>query len=70
MAEEHVSQFYAKVEDEERCVQSALSRQPVMITGLTAEGQVWAFRGIVQSIEMGPTQYPSYPFRITMLDAD
>jgi hypothetical protein len=27
-----MSQFYAKAEDEERCLQSSIGRQPVMVT--------------------------------------
>jgi hypothetical protein len=35
-----MSQFYAKAEDEERCVQSSIRRQPVMVMGLTTEGKM------------------------------
>jgi len=40
-----MSQFYAKAEDEERCLQSSITRQPVMVTGLTAEGKLCPFSG-------------------------
>ena len=35
-----MSQFYAKAEDEERCFQSSITRQPVMVLGLTTEGKL------------------------------
>jgi hypothetical protein len=34
-----MSQFYAKADDEERCVQSSIRRQPVMVMGLTTKGE-------------------------------
>ena len=55
-----MSQFYAKAEDEERCLQSSIIRQP------TTEGKLRPFSGIVQSVENGQRQYPGYPLRITM----
>jgi hypothetical protein len=61
-----MSQFYAKAEDEERCVQSSIRRQPVMVMGLTTEGKMASFAGIVQSVENGHAEYPGYPVRITM----
>jgi hypothetical protein len=61
-----MSQFYAKAEDEERCLQSSITRRPIMVQGLTTEGKVCPFSGTVQAVEKGHTQYPDYPFRITM----
>ena len=63
---EGMSQFYAKAEDEERCLQSSTNQRPVMVAGLTTEGKVASFGGIVQSVESGHTQYADYPLRITM----
>ena len=60
-----MSQFYAKAEDEERC-QSSITRQPVMVLGLTTEGKLRPYSGTVQAIEKGQTQYADYPLRITM----
>jgi hypothetical protein len=34
--------------------------------GLTTEGKVASFGGIVQSVENGHWEYPGYPVRITM----
>ena len=45
-----MSQFYAKAEDEERCLQSSTNQRPVMVTGLTTEGKMASFGGIVQSV--------------------
>ena len=61
-----MSQFYAKAEDEERCLQSSIRQQPVMVTGLTTEGKVASFGGVVQSVETGHKVYPGYPVQITM----
>jgi hypothetical protein len=60
-----MSQFYAKAEDEERCLQSSITRQSVMVQGLTTVG-LRPFSGIVRAVEKGQTQYPDYPLRITM----
>ena len=61
-----MSQFYAKAEDEERCSQSSITRQPAMVRSLTTEGKLLPFSGTVQAVEKGHTQYPDYPLRITM----
>ena len=61
-----MSQFYAKAEDEERCLQSSITRYSVMVQGLTSEGKLCPFYGTVQAVEKGHTQYPDYPLRITM----
>jgi hypothetical protein len=37
-----------------------------MVTGLTTEGKMASFGGIVQSVENGHREYPGYPVRITM----
>jgi hypothetical protein len=61
-----MSQFYAKAEDEERFLQSSITRQPIMVQGLMTEGKLRPFSGTVQAVEKGQTQYPDYPLRITM----
>ena len=61
-----MSQFYVKAEDDERGLQSSITRRPIMVQGLTTEGKVCPFSGIVQAVENGHTQYPDYPHRITM----
>ena len=61
-----MSQFYAKAEDEERCLQSSTNQRPVLVTGLTTEAKVASFGGIVESVENGYREYPGYPVRITM----
>jgi len=63
---EEMSQFYAKAEDEERCLQSSITRRPIMMVGVTTEGKVASFGGIVQSVENGHREYPGYPVRVTM----
>jgi len=37
-----------------------------MVKGLTTEGRMASFGGIVQSVENGHREYPGYPVRITM----
>lgn len=66
MLGEGMSQFYAKAEDEERFLQSSITRRPIMVQGLTTEGKLRPFSGTVQAVEKGHTQYPDYPLRITM----
>ena len=48
--------FYKRFED----------KRPVMVLGLTTEGKLAPFSGIVQSVEDGHSPYPGYPLRITM----
>jgi hypothetical protein len=60
-----MSQFYAKAEDEERCLQSSINPTAVVVRGLTTEGKLCPFSGTVQAVENGHTQYPDYPLRIT-----
>jgi hypothetical protein len=50
-----MSEFYAKAEDEERCLQSSITRRPVMVRGLTTEGKLLPFSGTVQAVEKGHT---------------
>ena len=49
-----MSQFYVKAEDEERCLQSSINRQPVMVQGLTTEGKLRPFSGTVQAMTTRP----------------
>jgi len=65
-----MAQFYAKDEDEKRCLESSVDRQPILITGLTREGVIRAFTGTVRSVEIGHTAYAAYPLRVTMPDAN
>jgi hypothetical protein len=46
-----MSQFYAKAEDEERCLRSSITRRPVMVQGLTTEGKLLPFSGTVQAVD-------------------
>ena len=63
-------QFYAQMADEERCRNSVITNQPITITGVTTDGKLHAFRGIVRSVEPGHTLIPGYPLRISMQDAN
>jgi hypothetical protein len=65
-----MSQFYAQAIDESRCRHSLISKMPIMITGLTTEGKIRAFAGIVQSVETGHTVHPGYPLLVTIPDSN
>jgi hypothetical protein len=63
-----MSQFYARAEDENVCLKSMLGRSPVTITGLTVDGRVCSFMGMVYAVEHGHRRYPEYPLRVTILE--
>ena len=65
-----MSQLYARVEALERCQHSVAAKVPITIIGLTAEGDVGALAGIVQSVETGQAVYAGYPLRVTMPDSN
>jgi hypothetical protein len=61
-------QFYAKAEDERRCRDAVIDRQPILITRRTLEGKIAAFTGLVQSVKGGHKVYAGYPLRVTMVE--
>jgi hypothetical protein len=61
-------QFYAKPEDEEKCIRSSVERCSITVTGLTPDGDIGAFSGTVQSVEKGHNVFPGYPLRVTISD--
>jgi hypothetical protein len=63
-----MAQFYVQRIDEERCRSVVITQQPITITGLTFNGTVQVFTGVVRSVENGPAAYPNYPLRVTMAD--
>ena len=64
-----MSEFYVKAEDEQKCRASAVGLQEITITGLTNEGELREFIGVVRSLENGHSRFPGYPLRITMPNA-
>jgi hypothetical protein len=60
------AQFYAMSPDLSRCRESVATRTPIKIIGLTPEGKVKVFSGVVQSIESGYTIHLAFPLRVTM----
>ena len=42
-----MSQFYVKAEDDERCLQSSITRRPIMVQGLTTEGKLLSLPKII-----------------------
>jgi hypothetical protein len=65
-----MSQFYAQATDEWRCRWSSMAQRPITITGLTLDGKVRAYEGIVQAIETGHALYVAHPLRVTMPDSN
>jgi hypothetical protein len=57
-----VGQFYAKAEDEERCLQSSITRQSVMVQGLTTEGKLLPFSGTVRRLRRVRSNTPTIRF--------
>jgi|SRR5437764_7874808 hypothetical protein len=60
-------EFYAQAGDEEKCLQWLGSR--VTITGLTPEGKIAAFTGVVRNYADRQTKFPYYPLLVRMIDA-
>lgn len=66
-----MSQFYVGSQDAaDRCREALLTKQPITITGQTADGGVKAFTGAVQSVEEDEKRHPSQRWRITMRDKE
>jgi hypothetical protein len=65
-----MAQFYAQAGDEGRCHQSSMTRKSITVTGVDSTGRLWAFIGIVQSVEAGHSVFAGYPLRVTMPDAE
>jgi hypothetical protein len=61
-----MAQFYAQDLDEERRISSSVTDTPITITGVSVDGKIKAFTGVVKWIEIGQTRFPGYPLRITM----
>ena len=63
-----MSQFYIRDDDEEgirRCTQSQLDGTPITIAGLTAEGHVQHYTGVVQSFVHDAKRDPDRRWRVT-----
>ena len=66
-----MSQFYIADDDKngvQRCKESQLDGMPITITGLTAEGEVKGFTGIVQSLVHDAKREPDRRWRVTIFD--
>jgi hypothetical protein len=65
-------QFYISndnVNDVQRCNESLRAEAPIVITGLTIEGQrVQAFRGIVQSVDDDSKRGQGRRYKVTIRD--
>jgi hypothetical protein len=60
------AQFYAMTPDARRCRDSHAARMPITIIGLTAEGKVKVFSGVIQSVETGHSIHAAFPLRVTI----
>ena len=64
-----MSQFYIdNQKDLRRCHQSMETQWPLLITGMTIDGHLKTFRGIVQSIDEIGDREDGIHFRITLRD--
>jgi hypothetical protein len=67
-----MTQFYISNDSEadvQRCNESRDTRLPITITGLTRDGFVKEFRGVVQSVEHYPKRDAGTRFRVTISDS-
>ena len=63
-----MAQFYVQRSDEDRCRNAMITEKPISILGLTFNGTVLVFTGVVQLVENGIDPYAEYPLRVTMAD--
>ena len=63
-----MAQFYVQQTDEDQCRNAVITQEPITITGVTFNGTVQAFTGVVRTVENSPAAYSKYPLRITMSD--
>jgi hypothetical protein len=62
-----MDQFYLQLIDLERCQKSLLARTPITITGLTRDGKIKTFTGLIHSIQMEHTAFKDYPIMVAMV---
>jgi hypothetical protein len=64
-------QFYISNDNENdvrRCTESLTGRRPITITGLNLDGQVAAFTGVVQSVDLDAVRDKGRRYQVTILD--
>ena len=62
-------EFYVKLADEQNCLVSLGSKQPITVTGLSNNGKLTAFTGVVLTVENQQAKFPVYPLLVIMNDA-
>jgi hypothetical protein len=62
-------QFFAMTPDARRCHDSHAARMPITIIGLTADGKVKVFSGVIQSVETGHSIHAAFPLRVTISES-
>jgi hypothetical protein len=68
-----MNQFYISDDDEDgirRCKLSQIDGTPITIAGLTAEGQVKLYTGVVQSLVHDEKRDPDRRWRVTIYDGE
>lgn len=66
-------QFYIRDDDEDgiwRCTLSQLDGTSITVAGMTAEGQVQLYTGVVQSLVHDLKRDPDRRWRVTILDGE
>jgi hypothetical protein len=62
-------EFYAQLADEQNCLGSFGSKKPITVTGLSINGKLAAFTGVVLAVENQQAKFPVYPLLVIMNDA-
>jgi len=62
-------EFYVKLADEQTCLGSLGSKNPITVTGLTNNGKLAAFTGVVLTVKNQKAKFPVYPLLVIMNDA-
>jgi hypothetical protein len=60
-----MAQFYTQLTDEDRCRNAVTTQTPITITGVTFNGTILEFTGVVRTVE-NIVGHPEYPLRVTM----
>jgi hypothetical protein len=62
-------EFYVKLADEQNCLGSVGSKKPITVTGLSINGKLAAFTGVVLTLKNQQAKFPVYPLLVIMNDA-
>ena len=62
-------EFYVRLADEQNCLGSLGSKKPITVTGLSNNGKLAAFTGVVLTVKNQQAKFPVYPLLVVMNDA-